>query len=350
MKITRLRLEQVRQFRRPIELRDLDPGLNLITGPNEAGKSTLVRAIRAAFFEKHRSSSVADLQPFGDSAASPSIELDFHTAGISYQLRKSFLTKKRADLQVGTQRLANDEAEEHLSQLLGFAMASRGASKAENWGIPGLLWIDQGSGHEIHDAVGFATDHLRNALNTSLGEVASTDGDDVLAQVQAERELLLTGTGKPRGAYDEVIKQRAAHAPLVAELRQKIDNYRGQVDRLGIVQAELAADDERRPWEAFERQRADAQAQLDTLDAAGRQLLAERDTLAQIERQRQLLGDQQKGFDDQQRQAEQRGRDADAAALKLAQADEQQAPAQRRLLAAEAAHEAAQAALADARA
>jgi hypothetical protein len=31
-------------------------------------------------------------------------------------------------------------------------------------GIPGLLWIRQGTSHEIDKAVGFASDHLRNAL------------------------------------------------------------------------------------------------------------------------------------------------------------------------------------------
>jgi DNA repair exonuclease SbcCD ATPase subunit len=75
MQLTRLRIEQLRQFRQPYELKDFEPGLNLFTGPNEAGKSTLVRAIRAAFFERHRSTSVEDLKPWGDSSAAPSIEL-----------------------------------------------------------------------------------------------------------------------------------------------------------------------------------------------------------------------------------------------------------------------------------
>ena len=58
--LQRLRVEQLRQFRAPFELAGLDPGLNLLAGPNEAGKSTLGRAIRAAFFERHRSTTVDD--------------------------------------------------------------------------------------------------------------------------------------------------------------------------------------------------------------------------------------------------------------------------------------------------
>ena len=58
MKITRIRLEQFKQFRKPVEITGLTDGINLFTGPNEAGKSTIVAAVRAAFFERHRSSSV----------------------------------------------------------------------------------------------------------------------------------------------------------------------------------------------------------------------------------------------------------------------------------------------------
>mgnify|MGYP000258156692 CR=1 FL=1 len=80
MKLTRIRLEQFCQFRAPLEIDGLEAGLNVFTGPNEAGKSTLVAAIRAAFFERHRSKRVEHLQPWGDSSAAPSVELDFTLA------------------------------------------------------------------------------------------------------------------------------------------------------------------------------------------------------------------------------------------------------------------------------
>ena len=81
MKITRIRLEQLKQFRKPVEITGLTDGINLFTGPNEAGKSTIVAAVRAAFFERHRSSSVDDLRPWGDASASPTVELEFTVAG-----------------------------------------------------------------------------------------------------------------------------------------------------------------------------------------------------------------------------------------------------------------------------
>ena len=118
-----------------------------------------------------------------------------------YRLTKSFLNKKRCELQAGPQRLDGALAEDHLAELLGFQYAGKGASAAQHWGIPGLLWIQQGAGQDIHDPVAHATDHLRNALNVSLGEVASSGGDDVLATVEAQRnELLTPAGGAPRGA------------------------------------------------------------------------------------------------------------------------------------------------------
>ena len=66
LQITRLRVEQMRRFRLPLELGGFEPGLNIVAAPNEAGKSTLVRAIRAAFFERHRSTAVEDLRPWGE--------------------------------------------------------------------------------------------------------------------------------------------------------------------------------------------------------------------------------------------------------------------------------------------
>ena len=139
MRITRLAVAELRRFGKPLELADLQPGLNVFAGENEAGKSTLVRAIRAAFFERHRSTAVEDLRPWGDNTATPTIELDFRIGEQDYRLRKAFLKNKRCELWIGTRRLEGNEAEEHLAALLGFEFAGKGASRPEHGGIPGLL-------------------------------------------------------------------------------------------------------------------------------------------------------------------------------------------------------------------
>src|SRR5690554_2086575 len=136
MKISRLRVEQFRQFREPFEIPDFESGINLFCGPNESGKSTLVQAIRAAFFERHTSGSLGELAPWGDSSAAPQVELEFEAAGERYRLIKRFLKQKRCDLHRGSEHLEGENAESHIAEILGFEYASRGRSRSEHWGIP----------------------------------------------------------------------------------------------------------------------------------------------------------------------------------------------------------------------
>lgn len=301
MKLTRIRIEQFKQFRQPFEIADLEAGLNLFTGANEAGKSTIVAAIRAAFFERHRSGSVDDLRPWGDASASPSVELEFTVGAEPYRLSKRFLGKKRCELQAGSQRLDGVEAEDHLAELLGFQHAGKGVSKAEHWGIPGLLWIQQGSAQDLREPVSHATDHLRSVLNTSLGEIASSGGDEVLAQVETLRnELLTAATGKPRGAYQQALEQAAALEAGLRSLDAEIAAYREKVDRLATLRREHAADEAEQPWTIFRQQEHAATASLDAIRQVEAALQSDRQRASQIEAQINLLRGQLDTFASQE--------------------------------------------------
>lgn len=306
MKLTRIRIEQVRQFRKPFELAGLDPGLNLFTGPNEAGKSTVVRAIRAAFFERHRSSSVDDLVPYGESVASPTVEIDFDIGAEHHRLRKTFLQRKRCELTIGTRQLDGEDAEQHLARLLGYEFSSRGASKAEHWGIPGLLWIEQGAGQDIKAAVGHATPHLQTALGQSVGEIASSQGDEVAARIKADRDALLTAAGKPRGIYSEASAERDRLAAELQTLDDRIDTYRHQVDQLATLCEEDAADQRTRPWEPFRAQLQAAEQALAVAQGLSTQLADARTALRQHDERVQLLQQQWAGFDQQDQALAQR--------------------------------------------
>jgi DNA repair exonuclease SbcCD ATPase subunit len=320
MRLSRIKLDQVRQFRHPFEISGLEPGLNLFTGPNEAGKSTVVRAIRAAFFERHRSTSVDDLLPWGEPSATPTVELDFEVGDQKLSLKKSFLNKKRCELKVGGRQLDGEDAEQYLAELLGFEFSGRGASRPEHWGIPGLLWIEQGAGQEIVDSVGNAKDHLRKALDKSVGEVASSQGDDVIAKVKEQRDALLTSTGRPRAAYSESIAERDALQSKLGEFDQRIAQYQQQVDQLGGLLAEDASDRQTRPWEVLRGQESDAQGRLAAIDALREKLDADLSTLAQLKEKQKLIEDQLKSFDGQQRDLKKREEAlADAQALVLTQ-------------------------------
>lgn len=313
MHLTRLRVEQLRQFRQPYVLDNLTSGLNIFSGPNEAGKSTLVRAIRAAFFERHRSTSVEDLRPWADSAASPTVEIDFAFNGKNFQLAKTFFSKKRCDLRVGTQAMEGVDAEDYLANLFGFAFAGKGASKAEHWGIPGLLWVEQGSGQDLD------VSHARNQLQTALGSqsqngvvnsLAATGGDELLAHLQEQRSALLTQAGKPRAAYAQVCEQVDNLAQQLGALEAQITRYQQQVDELARLRQQHLEDAQQKPWDAMQTQLNAALAKQLELDGLRQRLDADNATLTQLKQTKELLSNQIAAFDVQDRNAGDRAQES----------------------------------------
>jgi hypothetical protein len=315
VRIERLRLESFKRFRAPLVLEGLAPGLNLFAAPNESGKSTVAEAIRAAFFERHRSSAVEHLRPWGEGSATPLVELQFELGGQRGRLLKAFLGKKRCELQLGALQLDGAAAEDHLAQLLGFKFPGKGASSAEHMGIPGLLWIRQGRSQQIADEVLHARDHLRAALGESMGELATSSGDAVLRRIEAERnELLTPAGGAPRGAYAEA---RRLQEQLVAErdrLAADITAYRHAVDRLAELRQVQARDETDRPWEAARQRLGEAQARLEAAQGLEARRQLEQAALAQWSAQAralreplQVLAAQEEAVQrrDQQRQAAQ---------------------------------------------
>ena len=262
MKITRIAVNQLKQFRQPLVIENLTDGINLFVGPNESGKSTLVRAIRAAFFERYTSNSAEDLRPWGDSSAAPAIEVEFDWQNQKWTLHKRFLGKKRCDLFIDLQHFGGAEAEEKLAELLGYQFSARGASKAEHWGIPGLLWVEQGTLQQIRDSVDHAGDHLKSALSGTLSEVTSTGGDELIAQVENERAALLTKTGQPTGHYKKVLQECEDYQNRLKELDEKIQRYRADVDRLGQLQRERDQNASQKPWQHYREKAREAEAAL----------------------------------------------------------------------------------------
>ena len=53
MKIRGIEIEGVGMFAAPTRIEGLGPGVNILSAENEAGKSTIFKAIRACLFERH---------------------------------------------------------------------------------------------------------------------------------------------------------------------------------------------------------------------------------------------------------------------------------------------------------
>lgn len=301
MKLTRIALEEFRKFRQPLVLDGLQDGLNLFVGPNEAGKSTVAAAIRAAFLERYSTRTVSDLAPRGESGARPGVELAFSHAGHDYLLKKHFLSRARCELLIddGAQRLDGEEAENALAALLGFELAARGQSKPDLAGVPGLLWIQQGDGQNLQTAAGHAGGHLREALTQLSGELASGDGDRLYERVVAERAALLDArNGRPKGIYkdaEDALAAALAERDQCAQAKAQLD---ADVDRLAALRAEHARAEAGQPWKDFEARAAEARARLaavakerEALEGLQREQRQAAETLAVL--QEQVRRDQQ---------------------------------------------------------
>lgn len=265
MKLSRIALEEFRKFRQPLVLDGLQDGLNLFVGANEAGKSTVAAAIRAAFLERYSTSKVADLAPHGESGARPTVELSFAHGGHQYVLKKQFLSRARCELLIddGAQRLDGEEAENALAALLGFELPGRGQSKPDLAGIPGLLWIQQGDGHNLQAAASYAGTHLRDALTQLSGELTATDGDRLFERVSTERAALLDArNGRPKGIYKEAEDALARATSERDDCAQAMAQLNADVDRLASLRRDHERAQATEPWKDFEARATDARARL----------------------------------------------------------------------------------------
>lgn len=263
MKLTRLQLRQIRRFRDGIVLDNLQPGINLICGPNEAGKSTLVQALRAAFLERYNTSAVGELQPWNDSGAAPEVAVEFLWQEQTWHLAKRFLRRARCDLRIDANTYDGTEAEDHLARLLGYEYSARGASRASLWGVPGLLWIEQGQTHEIREPATHASEYLRSALGSELGAMASSTGDAILEQVAAMRAELLTAHGRPRQELEQAEHAMQENLRQLQALESQIQRYRDEVDQLAELRRQDAEDRRTLPWLGLRRQQREAQEKLE---------------------------------------------------------------------------------------
>jgi hypothetical protein len=266
MKLESIAIQEFKQFNGRLFIGDLQPGLNLFTGPNEAGKSTIAEAVRAVFLERYKASHLRDLLPWGKASGQPSVEVSFNLNGMACTLAKQFVTRQRCDLRIGQQVFGEDEAEERLATLLGFSRATRGAMKAEQAGVPGLLWVQQGETHDVRDASGHAALYLRDALTQLSGSTGAGGEDVLIGAVQRELRQLLTArtqraTGPLAEAEQELVTLAGECETLEAQRRQFDEN----LTRLATQQEAYEDAQRKRPWEAHEQKALQAQARAAAL-------------------------------------------------------------------------------------
>jgi chromosome segregation ATPase len=266
-----IRRIEVRNFKKlgHVVVEGLEDGLNVLVGDNEAGKSTLVSALRAGLFEKHRVTGevAARMLPYGQSVR-PQISIDFDLGGGQWQLRKAFCQKPEAELIGPGERSTGDAVEERLAELFGFTPPKKGQSKPdEHQGVYGLLWVEQGGAHRGL-GIGGGRDIIASALEREVGDVIGGEhGRLLLAAAEERYNMLWDKRGNPKGEYKTLLDEVST-----------LDMHKAE------LQAALAAHDEKVAALSTRKETLARYEQDETLNHAAQSLAAAREGLRQAER------------------------------------------------------------------
>ncbi len=270
MKLRALELDQFKKFDRPVRVAGFDDGLNLLCGPNEMGKSTIMAALHAVLFERHRAGGehIKALQPSGHKTA-PWVALDFELDGRLYRIEKRFLRNEYARLSLPDgRRFEGPEAEEELQRLLGFAEPGNRGITAEQLGAWSVLWVGQGDSFGQPEIAERARRSIEGSLASEIGALLGTDeASDVRKAVQQALGELIGAYERPKGRYKQVIAEIDALIEEGDRLRQAKARLAGEVEQLEAARQRLAELRDEREDRRLLGQREEAQRRCDELKA-----------------------------------------------------------------------------------
>ena len=258
MKIRAIRLENVRRFVDPVEIAGIGDGLNVLTAPNERGKSTFFDALYAVFFKDRKSwdKEIRSLVPYagGDPAVAVEIELP---EGV-FRIEKRWNSRRSGEAKITSAgRLIKqaDDAQAWIADTL---------KSPKDGGPAGLLWVRQG---QSGLGEGDNTHRVRRDLMTSVaGEVEAMTGgrrmDMARDMCRKELDRYLTATrrvksdGPLKRAEDDAAKLREKRE----ELEKKCNELRRELDQRKEFRRELAELVNPEEEEARKRRLAEAEA------------------------------------------------------------------------------------------
>lgn len=257
LKIRRIALTNFRKFRDPFVLDRLSDGLNVIIEPNETGKSTLLEAMRAAFFIRHSTANrlARSYAPYGEAVA-PQIEVGFEARGEEWQVTKRFLKSASVEVRSPNGRAQGEDAEAQLQALLGARRDTSQAGDSAAHGALGLLWVGQAQALEVTPPGEIVRDSVRATLEAEVGTIMGGAAyQRVRPRIDSQFANYWTNTGRPSGRQlaaraEHEVAERAANEAVIrlAALEQGFSDLEAAQVRLKVLDRDLAdtTDAERR--------------------------------------------------------------------------------------------------------
>lgn len=147
-----IQLKNVCHFQGEIQLGDFVQGINTIMAPNEAGKSSIIKALTRGLFDKYtcKDKEIKKLQPSGTELG-PEVRVQFQVKGKKYQIEKGFIQNPYSKLSIFDSNDCkwnlmgeSDKSDQLLFEILKSSAPKRGASQSSHWGMFQYLWTQQG--------------------------------------------------------------------------------------------------------------------------------------------------------------------------------------------------------------
>ncbi|WP_370619418.1 AAA family ATPase [Mumia qirimensis] len=195
------------------------PGVTVVVGPNESGKSSIAEAIRLLRTTKSsaKSQAVRNLQPVGRDVG-PEAEIELETGPYALVYRKRWLSRPMTELEVRAPvpvQLSGDEAHQRFDAILAETV------DVDLWNA---LEVIQGQALDQPSLAHISA--LQQALDDSAG--ATGDHDALMTAVDDEYARYFTPGGKQRGDYAESATKIAALEEQAAALHARsaeMDRY-----------------------------------------------------------------------------------------------------------------------------
>ena len=233
MIITHIAVEGVGRFRGRHVVRGLGPGLNLLCAPNEAGKSTIFRAVQACLFARH-DANTKETRALGCIGAqlSARVEVGFRCGDADYRVEKAFLRSNATRLYKNDRLIAEGRAaDEALWSTLDL---SPGARSFEDSAF-GLLWVRQGQSFEPVKPSGEGQALLSRMIEAEVGKVLGGErGERVFTSVTAKLALEETKTGQAKtgGAWKTALERAEAARRALDDVRAILASLEADRDAL----------------------------------------------------------------------------------------------------------------------
>jgi uncharacterized protein YhaN len=247
--IRRIAVENFRKFRTPVVIEGLTDGFNVIIEPNETGKSTLLEALRAAFFVRFntRNQLAQSFAPHGD-AVGPEVEVAFDVDGAPWSVTKHFLRSVSVEVSGPQGRAQGEEAEARLNVLLGSVRDTSRGGDVATYGALGLLWVAQTEALSVTAPGQIVRDSVTSTLEAEVGSIMGGAAyRRVSDRVEAQYELYWTPTGQKRGRQTDARERLDAAettareaADRLATLERSFSDVEAARARLKIIQREMA--------------------------------------------------------------------------------------------------------------